>query len=145
MKTTLLKASEIPAKARWYLIDAEGQTVGKIATAAARHLVGKHRADFTPHLDAGDGVIVINAAKVRLTGTKLVSKVHHTHSGYRGNLKTETAFETLTRNPTKLVELAVAGMLPKTRAKDDRLLRLKVYVGAEHPHAAQQPTVLTLS
>ncbi|MFH0776092.1 MAG: 50S ribosomal protein L13 [Patescibacteria group bacterium] len=139
MKTTLPKVAEIPAKAKWFLIDAAGKTVGKVATEAARRLTGKFRPDFTPHLDLGDGVIVINASKLVFTGKKLTDKVYRTHSGYRGHLKEVSAGEMLEKKPVRVVELAVRGMLPKNKLKDNRLLRLKIFTGAEHGHEAQKP------
>lgn len=144
MKTTLPKVSEISAKAKWFVIDAEGKTVGKIATEAARRLTGKFRADFTPHLDLGDGVIIVNAEKVHFTGKKLTDKLYRTHSGYRGNLKEISAGDLLTKNPTRVLELAVSGMLPKNKMKDPRLTRLKIFVGPEHTHAAQKPETIEL-
>ncbi len=144
MKTTLPKVSEIPTNATWFVIDADGKTVGKVATEDARRLTGKFRADFTPHLDLGDGVIVVNAEKVALTGQKMTNKLYRTHSGYRGHLKETSAKEMLEKKPTKVIELAVRGMLPKNKLKDARLLRLKVFVGAEHPHEAQKPEKIEL-
>lgn len=144
MKTTLPKVAEIPAKAKWYLIDASGKTVGKVATEAARRLTGKHRADFTPHLDLGDGVIIINAEKVEFTGKKLTDKLYRRHSGYRGGLKEVTPKELLAKKPEKVLELAISGMLPKNRLKDGRLIRLKIFAGAKHTHEAQKPEELKI-
>ena len=143
MKTHLPKKNA--AGSQWYLIDAENQTPGKIATEAARRLAGKHRLDFTPHLDLGDGVIVINAEKVRFTGKKLDQKLYRSHSGVPGHLKEITAKSMLEKNPTRVVELAVKGMLPKNKLQAPRMNRLKVYVGADHPHTAQTPIALLLS
>ncbi len=139
MKTTLPKVSEISHHAKWYLIDAAGKTTGKVATEAARRLAGKHRADFTPHLDLGDGVIIVNAEKLRFTGKKLTDKNYYRHSGYRGNLKKTTPKELLEKKPERILELAISGMLPKNKLKNGRLIRLKIFVGNEHPHEAQQP------
>ncbi|MFA6458215.1 MAG: 50S ribosomal protein L13 [Patescibacteria group bacterium] len=144
MKTTLPKVSEISAKAKWFLIDAEGKTVGKVATEAARRLTGKFRIDFTPHLDLGDGVIIVNAEKVQFTGKKWTDKLYRTHSGYRGNLKEIAAEDLFKKNPARVFELAVAGMLPKNKMKDPRLCRLKIFVGAEHTHTAQKPEVIEI-
>lgn len=144
MKTTLPKINDIPTKAEWFIIDAAGKTVGKVATEAARRLTGKHRADFTPHLDLGDGVIIVNAEKIALTGNKLTDKVYRTHSGYRGHLKEVSAKEVLEKKPTRVLELAIRGMLPKNRLKDGRLNRLKIFVGAEHKHEAQKPIELKM-
>ncbi len=144
MKTYLPQKIELQKDAKWYIVDADGQALGKIATVTARVLTGKHRPDFTPHLDLGDSVIIVNAAKVRLTGQKRTDKLYHTHSGYKGNLKTKTAGAFLEKNPRKVLELAVAGMLPKNKLKDGRIKRLKVYATAEHGQAAQKPTPLTV-
>ncbi len=144
MQTYLPKKIELAKDAKWYIVDAEGQALGKVATVTARVLAGKHRPDFTPHLDLGDSVIIINVAKVRLTGQKSTGKLYHTHSGYKGNLKTKTAGAFLEKNPRKVLELAVAGMLPKNKLKDARLKRLKIYAEAEHGQEAQKPTPLTV-
>ena len=142
MKTFLPKVSD--KKSKWYLIDADGKTPGKVAVEAARHLIGKHRPDFTPHLDLSDGVIVINASKVQFTGKKLDGKIYRRHSGYRGHLKETTAGEMLEKDPKKVITLAVKGMLPKNRLADPKLKRLKIFTGAEHGHEAQKPEVLKL-
>lgn len=144
MTTTLPKVAEIPTKSKWYLIDAADQTPGKVAAEAARHLTGKHRVDFTPHLDLGDGVIIINAEKIRLTGKKLTDKIYYRHSGYRGHLKKTTPKELLEKKPEKVLELAIRGMLPKNRLKDGRINRLKIFVGSEHDHEAQKPEVIEI-
>lgn len=144
MKTTLPKVAEIPVNAKWFVIDANGKTPGKVATAAARRLTGKHRADFTPHLDLGDGVIVVNAEKIRFTGKKLTGKFYRTHSGYRGHLKEVSAKEMLEKKPERILELAVRGMLPKNRLRDGRMQRLKIFTGEQHPHEAQQPVELKI-
>ncbi|MCF7836485.1 50S ribosomal protein L13 [Candidatus Gracilibacteria bacterium] len=144
MKTTLPKVSNIPKDAKWYLIDAAGQTTGKVATEAARRLTGKHRADFTPHFDLGDGVIVVNAEQLRFTGKKLTDKIYYRHSGYRGHLKEVTPKELLIKKPERILELAIRGMLPKNKLKDNRLLRLKIFVGNEHKHEAQKPEKLEI-
>ena len=142
MKTILPTKS---APSAWYLIDAAGQTPGKVATEAARHLAGKHRADYTPQMDLGDGIIVVNASKVRMTGTKATCKMYHTHSGYRGKLKSVSAGVMLGKKPENIIKLAVAGMLPKNKLKDNRLKRLRVFAAAEHGLAAQKPVPLTLA
>ncbi|MCK5471792.1 50S ribosomal protein L13 [Candidatus Gracilibacteria bacterium] len=144
MKTTLPKTSEIPQNAKWFVIDANGKTPGKVATEAARRLTGKHRADFTPHLDLGDGVIIVNAKKIRFTGKKLTDKLYRTHSGYRGHLKEVSAKEMLEKKPTKILELAIGGMLPKNRLRNGRMQRLKIFTGDQHPHEAQQPIELKI-
>jgi large subunit ribosomal protein L13 len=129
---------------RWVLIDAEGRPLGRVATRAAIVLRGKHRPDFTPHQDTGDFVIVINAAKVQLTGAKPEAKLYHRHTGYPGGIRTTTAGKMLREKPERLVETAVRGMLPKNRLGRRLFTKLKVYRGAEHPHAAQKPEMITL-
>jgi large subunit ribosomal protein L13 len=124
---------------RWHVIDAEGRVLGRVASAAARLLAGKHKPVYTPHLDTGDHVIVTNAAKVRLTGRKEQQKVYRSHSGYEGGLREERAQIVRQKDPVRLVEEAVRGMLPKTKLGDAIARKLKVYAGAEHPHAAQKP------
>jgi large subunit ribosomal protein L13 len=125
---------------RWHVIDADGQVLGRIATRAARLLQGKHKATYTPFLDTGDHVVIVNAAKVKLTGRKEEQKVYRRHSGYLGGLKEERAGKVRTQHPTRLVEEAVRGMLPKTKLGDAMYRKLKVYAGKDHPHQAQQPT-----
>ena len=126
---------------RWHVIDAEGQVLGRIATRAARLLQGKHKATYTPFLDTGDHVVIVNAAKVKLTGRKEDQKMYRRHSGYLGGLKEERAGSVRQENPIRLVEQAVRGMLPKTKLADAMYRKLKVYAGKDHPHAAQQPIV----
>ena len=125
---------------RWHVIDAEALVLGRVATAAARLLQGKHKASYTPFIDTGDHVIVINAARVKLTGRKDEQKVYRSHSGYEGGLREERAKVLRARKPERLVEEAVRGMLPKTRLGDAMYRKLKVYAGAEHPHTAQKPS-----
>jgi large subunit ribosomal protein L13 len=125
---------------RWHVIDADGQVLGRIASRAARLLQGKHKATYTPFLDTGDHVVVVNAAKVKLTGRKEEQKVYRRHSGYLGGLKEERAGKVRAQHPTRLVEEAVRGMLPKTKLGDAMYRKLKVYAGKDHPHQAQQPT-----
>ena len=127
---------------QWHVIDAEGQVLGRIATEAARLLQGKHKAVYTPHIDTGDHVVVVNAAKVRLTGRKEEQKVYRYHSGYEGGLREERAKEIRQKNPARIVEEAVRGMLPKTKLGDAMWRKLKVYADATHPHQAQKPTAL---
>ena len=126
------------------LIDADGRSLGRIASRAASVLRGKHRPDFTPHQDAGDFVIVINAAKVRLTGSKAEDKLYHRHSGYPGGIRSTTAGKLREGKPERLIETAVRGMLPKNRLGRRLFTKLKVYRDAEHPHSAQKPEVITL-
>ncbi|HXN07415.1 MAG TPA: 50S ribosomal protein L13 [Nitrospiria bacterium] len=142
MKTTLIKEEDIIRK--WHLIDAEGQILGRLATQAAALLRGKHKPVFTPHLDAGDHVIVINAEKIKLTGNKLEDKLYHSHSGYPGGLKTTTAKKLLQDKPDQVVFRAIAGMIPHNTLGSAILKKLRVYAGSAHPHEAQQPEPLKL-
>ena len=134
-----LVASAKSADSRWHVIDAQGQVLGRVATLAARLLQGKHKAVYTPYIDTGDHVVVINAASVKLTGRKEDQKVYRRHSGYEGGLREERAVDVRKRRPARLVEEAVRGMLPKTKMGDAMYRKLKVYAGDTHPHAAQQP------
>ena len=129
---------------KWYVIDAEGKTLGRLAAKIASILRGKHKPEYTPHLPVGDYVIVVNAAKVRLTGKKLEDKIYTRYSGYQGGLKRIPAGEMLKKHPERVVERAVKGMLPKNRLGRKLAKRLKVYPGPEHPHAAQKPEKLEL-
>lgn len=138
MRTVMLNAERVGR--RWFVIDAEGQVVGRVATRAARLLQGKHKAAYLPFQDLGDHVIVVNAAKARLTGQKEDQKVYRYHSGYEGGLREERARVVRKKAPVRLVEEAVRGMLPKTKLGDAMYRKLKVYAGADHPHRAQQPT-----
>ena len=138
MRTVL--ASARSANTRWHVIDANGQVLGRVATLAARLLQGKHKAIYTPFIDTGDHVIIVNAKGVKLTGRKEDQKVYRRHSGYEGGLREERAVDVRKRRPNRLVEEAVRGMLPKTKMGDAMYRKLKVYADADHPHAAQQPT-----
>jgi large subunit ribosomal protein L13 len=142
MKTYTPKPGEV--ERRWYVVDAEGEVLGRLATRVAEVLRGKHKPAFTPHLDTGDYVIVLNAAKVRVTGRKFTDKMYFTHSGYMGGEKLTPFSTMIAKNPTRVIDLAVKGMLPKNNL--GRLVRkkLKVYAGGEHPHVAQQPQVLEI-
>ena len=124
---------------QWHVIDAENQVLGRVATEAARLLQGKHKAVYTPHIDTGDHVVVVNAARIRLTGRKEDQKIYRYHSGYEGGLREERAGVVRKKQPIRLVEEAVRGMLPKTKMGDAMYRKLKVYAGSDHPHAAQQP------
>jgi large subunit ribosomal protein L13 len=130
---------------QWHIIDADGQVLGRLATLAARLLQGKHKASWLPYLDTGDHVIVVNAAKVKLTGRKDEQKIYRRHSGYEGGLREERAKIVRQRKPERIVEEAVHGMLPKTKLGQAMYRKLKVYAGAEHPHAAQQPHKLEVA
>jgi large subunit ribosomal protein L13 len=139
MSTFMPGADSALADKRWHIIDADGQVLGRIATSAARLLQGKHKASYTPFLDLGDHVVVVNAAKVKLTGRKEDQKIYRQHSGYEGGLREERARIVRQRKPEKLVEDAVRGMLPKTKLGEAMYRKLKVYAGPDHPHAAQKP------
>lgn len=142
MRTFVPKPDEI--RREWLVLDASNQVLGRLASEAARLLRGKHKPEFTPHLDTGDFVIVVNAKRVRLTGRKLDQKTYYRHSGYTGGLRSETAQERLNKYPERIIRAAVWGMLPKNRLGRQLLRKLKVYAGPEHPHAAQQPKPATL-
>ena len=129
----------------WYLLDAEGIPVGRLATMAALLLRGKHRPDYTPHIDMGDHVVVINADKVVFTGNKWQSQKYYRHSGYLGSLKEETASELLEKYPERIIEAAVKGMLPKNRLGRKLVKKLRVYAGPEHKHEAQNPAAIEVS
>ena len=129
---------------RWLLIDADGRSLGRVASHAATVLRGKHRSDFTPHQDTGDFVIVINAARVRLTGAKAETKLYYRHTGYPGGIRTRSAAMMRQEKPERLVETAVRGMLPKNRLGRRLFTKLKVYRGSEHPHIAQKPQPVVL-
>ena len=135
----MAKANEVERK--WYVIDAEGKVLGRLASEIASVLRGKRKPIFTPHVDCGDFVIVINADKVVLTGDKLNQKIHAYHTGYPGGRKEVVYAEMMAKRPEKVIELAVKGMLPKSRLGKQMIKKLKVYAGAEHPHAAQSPEV----
>ncbi len=133
-------ASSDDISRQWHVIDAGGQVLGRVATVAAKLLQGKHKPTYTPFLDTGDHVIVINAAQVKLTGRKDEQKLYRYHSGYEGGLREERAKDVRQKTPVRLVEEAIRGMLPKTKLGDAMYRKLKVYRGADHPHAAQKPT-----
>ncbi|MEX2549839.1 MAG: 50S ribosomal protein L13 [Nitriliruptoraceae bacterium] len=140
MRTYSPKAGEITRE--WYVVDAEGETLGRLATRIATVLRGKHKPTYTPHLDVGDHVVVINASKIVLTGTKDEKKLYQSHSGYPGGLRSVPFATMLERRPTEVVETAITGMLPKNKLGRRMASKLKVYPGPEHPHAAQQPQPL---
>ena len=142
MRTYVPKESEISRE--WVVMDAADQVLGRLATEVARILRGKHKPDYTPHLDTGDFVVIVNAERVHLTGAKLDDKVYYRHSGRPGSLKSETARERLDKHPERVIQAAVWGMLPKNRLGRKLLRKLKVYSGPEHPHEAQQPKTHTL-
>jgi len=140
MSTFMASAHTAAAESRWHIIDAGGQVLGRVATIAARLLQGKHKASYTPFIDTGDHVVVVNAAKVKLTGRKEDQKIYRQHSGYEGGLREERARLVRQRKPERLVEYAVHGMLPKTKLGEAMYRKLKVYAGPDHPHAAQKPS-----
>jgi large subunit ribosomal protein L13 len=140
MKTQFAKKGDIDRK--WYVVDAKDVVLGKLATKVATYLRGKNKPVFTPNVDTGDFIIVINAEKIRLTGKKVTDKVYYHHSGYIGGIKAQTAKELLEKKPETIIEKAVWGMLPKNRLGRAMIKKLKVYRGAEHPHQAQTPEIL---
>jgi large subunit ribosomal protein L13 len=142
MKTYNAKPGEIARE--WYLVDAEGQTLGRLATRIADTLRGKGKAQYTPHVDTGDFVVVVNAEKISVTGNKLDQKRYYRHSGYPGGLRSRTLRDQLERRPAEVLRTAVKGMLPKNRLAARQLTKLKIYVGPEHPHEAQAPKPLDL-
>lgn len=143
MKTLVPSEREIVRQ--WHVVDAADQVLGRVASKAAMVLMGKHKPTYTTFLDTGDHVIVINAAKIRLTGRKEAQKVYRRHSGYPGGLTETGAAKMRATRPTKMVELAIAGMLPKTKLGKQMYRKLKVYAGDKHPHQAQQPVDMTVS
>jgi large subunit ribosomal protein L13 len=129
---------------RWYLVDAEGQTLGRLATRIADTLRGKRKPEYTPHVDTGDFVVVVNAEKIGVTGKKLEQKMYYRHSGYPGGLRARPLVDELERRPTEVIRKAVKGMLPRNRLARQQLTKLKVYAGPQHPHEAQKPEPLPL-
>ena len=143
MDTFMAKTAEIDRK--WYIVDAAGKAVGRVAAEVAKVLRGKHKPSFTPHMDTGDHVIVINASQLVFTGNKATQKTYFRHSGYQSGAKYTVAGKLLASRPERVMEMAVKGMLPKNRLGADTYRKLKVYAGAEHPHAAQQPEILEIN
>ncbi len=143
MKTVFAKPSTI--RRDWYVVDAAEQTLGRLATQLAMRLRGKHKASYTPHMDTGDNLIVINADKINVTGRKMSDKLYHHHTGWQGGLKTVNLEKLLKEHPERVIEIAVKGMLPKNPLGRAMFKKLHVFAGTEHPHAAQQPKALTLS
>ncbi len=142
MKTFVAKNETVQRD--WYLVDATGKTLGRLSAEIAHRLRGKHKPVYTPHVDTGDYIVVVNAEKIAVTGKKMTDKLYHRFTGYIGNLKTETLGQALERHPERVIEIAVKGMLPKNTLGRAMYRKLKVYKGAEHPHAAQQPQPLEL-
>ncbi len=141
-RTYSAKSSDVHHK--WFVVDAEGKTLGRLASAIAATLRGKHKPTYTPHVDTGDFVIVLNAGKIKVTGDKERQKTYYRHSGYPGGLRATTLKEMRVRHPDRIIENAVRGMLPRNALGKAQLRKLKIYVGAEHPHAAQNPEALAL-
>jgi large subunit ribosomal protein L13 len=142
MKTYSAKESDV--KREWFVVDAQGKVLGRVASEVARRLRGKHKPIYTPHVDTGDFVVVVNADKISLTGKKLTDKIYYRHSGYPGGLTSTPAGKMLKEKPERLLHLAVRGMLPKNSLGRRMLKKLKVYTGEEHPHRAQQPQSLEI-
>lgn len=148
MKTLVyrtISANKEIVNKQWYVVDAEGEILGRLASKVAYVLRGKHKPEYTPHVDCGDNVIIINAEKVVLTGNKLTDKEYIRHSGYPGGQNVETPVEMLEKHPERIIEHAIKGMLPKNRLGSELFRNLKVYVGSEHKHEAQNPTKLDLN
>jgi len=143
MRTYNAKAETVQQD--WFLIDATGKTLGRLATEVARRLRGKHKPEYTPNVDTGDYIVIINAEKIHTTGNKQQDKIYLRHSGYPGGLKKTTLSDKLAKHPEQVIETAVKGMLPKNPLGREMYRKLKVYAGAEHPHTAQQPQILELS
>ena len=142
MKTISARAEDV--KRDWFLIDAEDKTLGRLATEVARRLRGKHKAIYTPHVDTGDYIVIVNAEKVRVTGNKTKDKIYYTHSNYMGGLKQINFEDLIQKAPERVIEKAVKGMLPKNSLGRTMFRKLKVYAGKEHAHAAQQPQLLEI-
>lgn len=142
MKTFVAKPAEV--KRDWYVVDADGQTLGRLATEIAKRLRGKHKAEYTPHVDTGDYIVVINAEKIRVTGRKAADKMYYRHTGYPGGLKSMSFEKLVAHKGESPIELAVKGMIPRTPLGRAMLKKLKVYTGSEHPHTAQQPKELKI-
>jgi large subunit ribosomal protein L13 len=141
-KTFVAKPSD--RQRDWYVVDAQGKTLGRLATQIADVLRGKRKPTYTPHIDTGDFVIVVNAAQIAVTGNKRANKLYHRHSGYPGGLRTRTFEQMITRRPEEVIRLAVKGMMPRNRLARKQLTKLKVYAGPEHPHVAQRPAEMDL-
>lgn len=142
MKTFSAKAHEV--KRDWFIIDASNKVLGRVATEIARRLRGKHKAEYTPHVDTGDFIVVVNAEKITVTGRKFKDKMYYRHSGFPGGIKSMSFDKMQEKNPVRIIELAVKGMLPKNVLGREMYRKLKVYAGSEHPHTAQQPRQLEI-
>ncbi len=144
MKKSTISAKPAEVKRQWFVIDAEGKTLGNLATETARRLRGKHKPIYTPHVDTGDYIVIINAEKVEVTGNKAKNKMYHHHTGFIGNLKSINFENLQARQPERIIEMAVKGMLPKTPLGRDMFRKLRVVAGPKHDHAAQQPIPLEI-
>ena len=142
--TYMASREDALAARRWFIIDAQSRVVGRVATQVANVLRGKHKPTFTPHVDTGDFVVVVNASKIRLTGAKLTDKIYHRHTGYPGGVRRTAAGRMMNERPERVLRSAVVGMLPKNRLGRRLATKLKIYRGAEHPHAAQKPETLSI-
>ena len=142
MKTLSIKQEDV--RRSWYVIDAADKTLGRLSTQIAIRIRGKHKPEYTPHVDTGDYVVVGNADKVRVTGNKMNDKIYHHHTGYPGGIKSISLAKLLQKKPEKVVEMAVKGMMPKNKLSRSMINKLKVYAGSDHPHAAQQPQLLEI-
>lgn len=142
MTTVSAKPAEV--RREWYVVDADGKTLGRLATEIARRLRGKHKPEYTPHVDTGDYIVVVNAEKIRVTGNKLKDKMYHHHTGFIGNLKSISLEKQLQKAPQRVIEHAVRGMLPRNPLGRSMLKKLKVYAGPQHRHSAQQPKALEI-
>ena len=142
MKTFSAKPAEV--KRDWYLVDASGKTLGRLASEIARRLRGKHKPEYTPHVDTGDYIVVVNAGRIRVTGRKLTDKMYYNHTGYVGNMKSQSLEQLLARTPERALQIAVKGMMPRNPLGRAMFRKLKVYAGPEHQHTAQQPQPLEL-
>lgn len=142
MKT--VSARKETATHKWYVVDASGKTLGRLCTEIANRLRGKHKPEFTPHVDTGDYVVVVNAEKIVVTGNKATDKLYHHHTGYPGGIKSISFDKLLVKSPEMIIEKAVKGMMPKNKLSRAMLSKLKVYAGSDHPHSAQQPTLLEI-
>ena len=142
MKTVSAKRETVTRK--WYVVDATGKTLGRLCTEIANRLRGKHKPEFTPHVDTGDYVVVVNAEKIVVTGNKATDKLYHHHTGYPGGIKSISFDKLLVKSPEMIIEKAVKGMMPKNKLSRAMLSKLKVYAGNDHPHSAQQPTLLEI-
>ena len=142
MKTVSAKKESVTRE--WYVVDATGKTLGRLSTEIANRLRGKHKPEFTPHVDTGDYIVIVNAEKIKVTGNKTTDKVYHHHTGYPGGIKSITFDKLIDKAPERIIEKAVKGMMPKNKLSRSMMTKLKIYAGSEHPHSAQQPTPLEI-